>query len=113
MSAIVPKPFARFVIGAAVLVALAGLVLALGAVAPAGGRRPDNDAETCGVCHEDLVKAAAARPHSALKEKTCTSCHGSAEKHLEEEGKTGVFAFGPCRPAGREGGQVPGLPPEG
>ncbi len=97
LSATVPKPLARFVIGAAVLIALAGLVLALGATPRQAG--PESEAETCGVCHEDLVKAAAVRPHSALKDKTCTSCHGNAEKHIEEEGKTGVFAFAASDPA--------------
>ena len=96
LSATVPKPFARFVIGAAVLVAAAGLVLALGATPRQA--RPDSDAETCGACHEDIVKTAATRPHSALKDKTCTSCHGSAEKHIEEQGKTGVFAFAASDP---------------
>ena len=94
MSPAIPSPFRRFALGAAVFAALAGLVLALGG-APAQSR-PDPDAETCGVCHEDIVKAAAARPHSALKDKTCTSCHGDAAKHLAEESKTGVFAFGPA-----------------
>lgn len=51
------------------------------------------DAETCGTCHEDLVKAFASRPHAALAGKTCTACHGSGEKHIEEGGKTGIFAF--------------------
>jgi DmsE family decaheme c-type cytochrome len=87
-----PKPLARFVVPAVVLTVLAGLALVLGA-APRQQARPSDDAETCGACHEDIVKAAAAGPHSALKGKTCTACHGSAEKHIEEEGKGGVFAF--------------------
>jgi DmsE family decaheme c-type cytochrome len=51
------------------------------------------DAETCGACHEDVVKAFVSRPHAALSGQSCTACHGSGEKHIEEGGKTGVFAF--------------------
>ena len=62
----------------------------LTAARPAG---QEKDAETCGVCHEDLATASAQKPHALIGDKSCTSCHGSAEKHLEEEGKGGVFAF--------------------
>jgi DmsE family decaheme c-type cytochrome len=83
-----PLPFSLRWLGiVAFVVASVGL---LAAARPAG---QDKDAETCGVCHEDLVAAFAQKPHTLIGEKSCTSCHGSAEKHLEEEGKTGVFAF--------------------
>jgi DmsE family decaheme c-type cytochrome len=53
----------------------------------------EKDAETCGTCHEDVVKALALQPHAQIGAQSCTACHGSAEKHLEEEGKGGIFAF--------------------
>jgi hypothetical protein len=51
------------------------------------------DAETCGACHEDVVKTFASRTHAALSGQSCTACHGSGEKHIEEGGKTGIFYF--------------------
>jgi DmsE family decaheme c-type cytochrome len=83
-----PLPFSLRWLGiVAFVVASVGL---LAAARPAG---QDKDAETCGVCHEDLVMAFAQKPHTVIGEKSCTSCHGSAEKHLEEQNKSGVFAF--------------------
>jgi DmsE family decaheme c-type cytochrome len=65
----------------------------------------EEDAETCGVCHEDLVKAFSLQAHTQLGAKACTACHGSAAKHLEEEGKGGVFAFAPADPAQQKSGR--------
>jgi DmsE family decaheme c-type cytochrome len=53
----------------------------------------EKETETCAVCHEDLVKAFASKPHSVLQENTCSSCHGDTEKHLEEGGGATIFAF--------------------
>ncbi len=50
-----------------------------------------DDVETCADCHEDLAKAFMTKPHSVSKD--CTSCHGDAEKHLEEGGGPNIFAF--------------------
>src|SRR4030042_4177906 len=63
----------------------------LAAARPAG---QEKDAERCAACHEEAVKAFVLKPHSQIGDQSCTSCHGSAEKHLEEEGKGGIFAFG-------------------
>ncbi len=62
----------------------------------------EDDTATCGACHEDLAKAFASLPHAAMTGRTCTACHGSAEKHLEEGGKTGVFAFSSSDLAGEK-----------
>lgn len=51
------------------------------------------DMETCGTCHEEVVKAFLLKPHSAIEDKTCTGCHGPGEKHIEEGGKGEIFAF--------------------
>jgi len=74
------------------------LALVLASVGLLTAARPagqEKDAETCGTCHEDSVKAFALKPHAQIGDKSCTSCHGSAEKHVEGEGKGGIFAFGP------------------
>jgi DmsE family decaheme c-type cytochrome len=86
------RPFARYSLAALGLVILTVAVIGLGAAARPSPQS-NKDAETCGTCHDDLVKAFAARPHAALKDKTCTACHGTAQKHIDEEGKGGVFAF--------------------
>lgn len=71
----------------AVVIAVFGLGVAAKPVPQA------KDAETCGACHEEMVKAFASRLHGVLTTQGCTACHGNAEKHLEEEGKGGIFAF--------------------
>jgi DmsE family decaheme c-type cytochrome len=70
------------------------VVVSVGLLAAARPAVQEKDADTCGVCHEDLVTAFAQKAHTVIGEKSCTSCHGSAEKHVEEEGEGGVFAFG-------------------
>jgi len=62
----------------------------LTAAQPAG---QEKDAETCGTCHEEIVKAFALKPHAQIGDKSCTSCHGSADKHVEGEGKGGIIGF--------------------
>ncbi|MFP4082543.1 MAG: cytochrome c3 family protein [Candidatus Aminicenantes bacterium] len=51
------------------------------------------DMETCGTCHEELVKSFAFKPHSLIDPNACTACHGDAEKHLEEASEGTIFAF--------------------
>lgn len=62
------------------------------------------DAEICSACHEDLVAAFAANPHTALDREgmderygaafSCAGCHGDVSNHVEEGGGEGnVFAF--------------------
>lgn len=50
------------------------------------------DAETCGECHEDLVKTFMLKSHSTI-DSNCTACHGDANKHMEEGGGPTIFAF--------------------
>lgn len=57
------------------------------------------DTQTCGTCHEEVVKRFSSRPHAGLTEPTCTACHGSAEQHVDEGGKAGVFSFAASNPA--------------
>jgi len=60
------------------------------------------DAATCSVCHEETVTAFPTKPHAQLGDKSCSSCHGSAEKHAEGEGKGDLFAFGPAEAPGEK-----------
>jgi DmsE family decaheme c-type cytochrome len=87
----IPKPCVFLFFSFLGLIVLAGAVVVSGA-APQKAP-PPSDVETCGVCHDDIAKAFTAQPHAALKGKTCTACHGSAEKHVDQEGDGGVFAF--------------------
>jgi DmsE family decaheme c-type cytochrome len=94
VSATTRRPFRRrplLRLGAlAFVLASAGLLLSAG---PPG---QEKDAEICNACHEEAVKAFALKPHAQLGDKSCTACHGSAEKHVEGEGKGGIFSFGPA-----------------
>jgi DmsE family decaheme c-type cytochrome len=74
-----------------VLFALIVAVIGLGMAAKPASQAKDT--ETCGACHDDMVKSFAAEPHAALGAKSCTACHGSGEKHIEEGTKVGIFAF--------------------
>jgi DmsE family decaheme c-type cytochrome len=88
LSATTRRPWLQF--------ALSGLAVFAFVLAGAGTLRAagqEKDTETCGACHEDAVKAFALKPHAQIGDKSCTSCHGSAEKHIEGEGKGGIFAF--------------------
>jgi DmsE family decaheme c-type cytochrome len=87
----ISKPSARLRAFGFGLIVLVGALVALGA-APQKAP-PLSDVETCGVCHDDIAKAFTGQPHAALKGKTCTACHGSAQKHIDQEGDGGVFAF--------------------
>jgi DmsE family decaheme c-type cytochrome len=51
------------------------------------------DAETCGSCHEDVVKAFSQKPHAAIGDKSCTACHSGAERHLQEGTAASIFSF--------------------
>ncbi|MFQ6108163.1 MAG: cytochrome c3 family protein [Candidatus Aminicenantales bacterium] len=66
------------------------IAVALIAARPAA---QSTEIETCGECHEDLVKAFALKPHSTIPENTCSACHGDPERHLEEGGGATIFAF--------------------
>ncbi len=100
MPATTSRLFKRISLPGLALAALVVAVIVLGAAAKPAPQA--DDAETCGACHEDLAKAFSAQPHAALTDRTCTACHGSAEKHLEEGGKTGVFAFASSDLAGEK-----------
>jgi DmsE family decaheme c-type cytochrome len=82
------------------LLAVVVVVVGLGVAAKPASQA--KDAETCATCHEDTVKAFASRPHAALAAQSCTACHGSGEKHIEEGGKTGIFAFATSDLAGEK-----------
>lgn len=71
----------------ALVLAVAGLFIAVGPASHGAGD------ETCGACHEEVVKAFQATPHAAIPAGDCTSCHTGAEKHREEGGKGNIFAF--------------------
>lgn len=103
MGATSPRLLRRFSLPAVGLMFLAAAVVGLGTAAKPVPQ--EKDMETCGTCHEDVVKAFSLQPHAALPDRTCTACHGSAEKHLEEEGKGGVFAFAAADPAGEKSGK--------
>jgi DmsE family decaheme c-type cytochrome len=81
------------------IVLSAAVVAAIGLGVAAKPAPQAKDAETCGTCHEEVVKAFALRPHATLAAQSCTACHGSGEKHVEEEGKGGIFAFKEADPA--------------
>jgi len=57
--------------------------------------------EDCATCHEDVVKAFARNPHTALQksplyniENPCESCHGPGEAHISGGGdKTKIISF--------------------
>jgi DmsE family decaheme c-type cytochrome len=51
------------------------------------------DTETCGQCHEDVVKGFLQKPHAAIGAASCTSCHSGSEKHIQEGGGKTIFAF--------------------
>lgn len=53
----------------------------------------DAELETCADCHDEYVSEFMANPHIAIQENSCTSCHGSAETHLDEGGGANIFAF--------------------
>lgn len=74
---------------------LALVLASLGLLTAASPARQEKDAETCGTCHEEAVKDFALKSHAQIGDKSCTSCHGSAEKHIEGEGKGGIIGFGP------------------
>jgi DmsE family decaheme c-type cytochrome len=50
------------------------------------------ETESCGVCHEAVVKDFGLTPHAAAAT-GCTACHGQAPQHAEEGGKGNIFAF--------------------
>lgn len=54
-----------------------------------------SDIQTCGECHDELVKGFPSTSHSLISEPACTSCHIRPEKHLEEPGEASIFAFRP------------------
>jgi len=72
------------------------IVLALAVTGFLAGAKPatqESDIETCADCHDELAQTFMSKPHSAIQENTCTSCHGDAEVHLEEGGGANIFAF--------------------
>ena len=85
------------------LLILAAAVVGLGIAAKPVPQ--EKDMETCGTCHEEVVKAFSLRPHASLPAGTCTACHGSAERHVEEGDKTAVFAFDSAAAAGEKSGR--------
>jgi len=68
---------------------VAGLLMA----AKPGVPQDKKDTETCGQCHEDVVKGFLAKPHAALGDTSCTACHSGSEQHLKEGGGATIFAF--------------------
>jgi len=63
----------------------------------------EKNTKVCAPCHEEIVGAFMKKPHAVIDEKgwmvkdqpsSCTSCHGDAQKHLENEGgKDNIFTF--------------------
>lgn len=63
----------------------------------------EKNTNACTPCHEEVVAAFMKKPHAVIDQKgwmtkdassSCTSCHGDAAKHLEEEGGTdNIFTF--------------------
>lgn len=83
-----------------------GLVLASGAGSPAVAQEDGRawSAEECAACHTDLAADFTRNPHHLLDQEdawrpagygsSCTSCHGDAERHIEEGGGVGnIFSF--------------------
>jgi len=62
------------------------------------GPQTAKDSETCGPCHEDVIKKFVQKPHAAIGAASCTSCHAGPEKHIQEGGGTNIFAFKPADP---------------
>jgi len=55
--------------------------------------KKDKDTETCGACHEDVVKGFVKKSHTAIGDASCTSCHAGSEQHLKDGGGPNIFAF--------------------
>lgn len=63
----------------------------------------EKNTSACTPCHEDVVAAFMKKPHAVIDFKgwtakdyksSCSSCHGDASKHLENEGgKDNIFTF--------------------
>ena len=76
-------------------IAFFGLALLVAGVLSAAkpGPQTAKDSETCGQCHEDIVKSFVRRPHTAIGAANCTACHLGSEKHIQEGGGKNIFAF--------------------
>jgi predicted CXXCH cytochrome family protein len=78
-------------------------VLAAGFLAAAKPvQQTAKDTETCGQCHEEVVKGFAQKPHAAIGAASCTSCHTGSEKHIQEGGGANIFAFKPADPSAQK-----------
>jgi DmsE family decaheme c-type cytochrome len=65
----------------------------------------EDPAETCGVCHEDLVAGfTAANPHALDRPDTptCTTCHGDGTQHMDEGGDPSLIKV----PRGADGASL-------
>ena len=79
-----------------------GLGLALAAALMVAARPATQIAtgpDTCGTCHEEVVKGFSRNPHAALGQASCVSCHEGFAKHLEEGGGQTILAFKASEPA--------------
>ena len=63
-------------------------VLVLAAAAVSAQMAGEDPAETCGVCHEDLVARFGHTAHALDRPSapTCTTCHGDGTQHMDEGG---------------------------
>jgi DmsE family decaheme c-type cytochrome len=71
------------------ILGVAGLLMA----ANPGLTQTKKDTETCGACHEDVVKGFVKKSHTAIGDAACTSCHSGSEQHLKDGGGQNIFAF--------------------
>lgn len=91
------SPSVRLLGMLAFVLCVAGLLIAANTAAPKA--QALKDAETCGACHEDVVKAFPQKPHAAVSPASCTSCHAGSETHLQEGGGATILAFKASDPA--------------
>jgi predicted CXXCH cytochrome family protein len=91
------RPSLRLPAALAFVLCVAGLLIA--ANTPPPQAQALKDAETCGACHEAVVKAFPQKPHAAVSPASCTSCHIGSETHLEKGGGATILAFKASDPA--------------
>ena len=90
-------PSVRLLGALAFVLCVAGFLIAAKSAPPQA--QALKDAETCGACHEAVVKAFPQEPHAAVSPASCTSCHLGSETHLQEGGGATILAFKASDPA--------------